>query len=366
MRQSILILTLASILGALTGWAVIAKLMRAEHHPRASTVGLIAALTVAVLWESLLELLDDGDGAQKRWRWIIRMFRIAIVLIVLETIVGASEMLGEAAEDYWLIRQIEFSRIGGFYSAPLLPVYIAKIIAISLGWAVLPGLLILAFVRWSSWRHSISVGVMIVAGLFTYWSVITYPESRPLFLASVTSWLVALTITWILWKLKSRHEWIPLMAVVCGLVSGALSGLYSTRGLTDRIGAMERGDLETIVTHYYRFVGPVIQMSVGSGSLDEPMIRIKELPISEQLLAANKEYALRAELFNQFMDVQGPVICGPACRELLSELLEQRKNHRSPMRILMVPILAGCLSFWIFPALVNIFHQPAVPLTRST
>jgi hypothetical protein len=88
------------------------------------------------------------------------------------------------------------------------------------------------------------------------------------------------------------------------------------------------------------------------------MLRIKALPISEQLLGANKEFALRAELFNPVTDVQGPLMCGAACGELLSELLEQRKNYRSRMRTLMVPILAGCLSFWIFPALVNIFCRP--------
>jgi hypothetical protein len=352
-----LILTLASVLGALTGWAVIAKVMRAEHHPRASTVGLIAALTVAVLWESLLELLDDGDGPQKRWRWTIRIFRIAIVLMVLETIVGASEMLGEAAEDYWLIRQIEFRHIGGFYTVPLLPVYVAKIIAVSLGWAALPGLSIFSVTHWSSARHSISVGFLAMAGVFIYCSVRNYPEFRPLLLASITSWLVTIAVTWILWKLKSRHKWIPLMAVVCGLISASLCGLYPARELTDRIASTERSDLESIVTHYYRFVGPLNRMSVGSGSLDELMVRIKELPISEQLLAANKEFALRAELFNQFMDVQGPLVCGRACSDLLSELEEQRKDHRSPMRILMVSIWAGCLSFWIFPALVNIFHR---------
>jgi hypothetical protein len=311
MRQRNLILMLASVLGALTGWAVIAKLMRAEHHPRASAVGIIAALTVAVLWESLLELLDDGDGVPVRWRWITRMLRIAIVLIVLETIVGASEMLGEAAEDYWLIRQIGFSHIGGFYSAPLLPVYIARIVTISLGWAVLPALLIFSFSRWSSARHSIAVGLLTVAAVFIYWSVRNYPEFRPLFLASITSWVVTLTLTWILWKLKSPHRWIPLMAVVCGLVSASLSSVYPAHELTDRIASTEQSDLESIVKHYYRFVGPLDQMSLGSGSLDESMVEIKALPISEQLLAANKEFALRAELFNPVMEVQDPSFVDP-------------------------------------------------------
>jgi hypothetical protein len=182
MRQGKLILTLASVLGALTGWAVIAKLMRAEHHPWASALGIIAALTVAVLWESLLELLDDRDGVSMRWHWIVRMLRIAIVLMVLETIVGASEMLGEAAEDYSLIRQIGSRHIGGLYSAPLLPVYIGRIVAISLGWAVLPALLIFSFAAgrlqgtrspWAYWlwrqRSSIGASRTILSFVPCFW-----------------------------------------------------------------------------------------------------------------------------------------------------------------------------------------------------
>src|SRR5579863_8875002 len=92
MRRSTMILTLAAVLGALTGWAVIAKIMRVGHHLKASIIGLIAAFAVAVLWETLLEFVEDQDGEQDRWRWISRTLRVAIVLIVLETIVGSAEM----------------------------------------------------------------------------------------------------------------------------------------------------------------------------------------------------------------------------------------------------------------------------------
>ncbi len=371
MNKNALILILTSVIGPLTGWAVIVRLMRAEHHPAASVIGVIVALIVAVLWETLLELLDQKrEGAQTRFFWVIRVLRMAIVLLVLETIVGASDMVGEAAEEYLLIRQFEFSHIGGFYSAPHLPLYVGRMIALSLAWAILPGLVIIAFMSSSPSRYSKRAALLTALGVFTYWSVNTNRECVSLLLASITSWCVAGALSWIVRRVRLSHNSIPLVAVTCALLSAVLGTAYSARSLTHRIASMEERDLETIVTHYYRFVDPMMKSSFGRRSLDERMVSIKELPISEQLLAANKEYATSAALFNQFMEVQGPMVCRDACGYLTSELQAQRNDHHSQIGSLMLPIFAGCLSFWIFPGMMNLWRHKSIalhlPLSRPT